>query len=301
MHQLPPDPFDAAAPRRPAESVRPRSKRAAAVAVLTLVATLLLAVTLVLLWMDRGSAPTLVLPTVPERAAIDPARPFLNTPAITWAEGEAGIVVAPATPVGRYPAEQVAAVMERVRQVIVAARLNRHVLESHDAEPVLALLSAQAATGARELIRPGNEAETWWVSAKIAEGYSLLPATPRVIGTMTARVGPDGELVISTNYLVAYAFEAWNVTQLDDPLDIVAVDRWEVDYEWVEDSRYAEESQGLHLGATRGFTFGANCAMVRAGFLAPGYSDTGLATGPSSQPVEAYFDPNAPLDEHSNC
>ncbi|MFD5177286.1 hypothetical protein ACFWM1_15850 [Nocardia sp. NPDC058379] len=131
------------------------------------------------------------------------------------------------------------------RQVIVAARLNRHVLESHDAEPVLALLSAQAATGARELIRPGNEAETWWVSAKIAEGYSLLPATPRVTGTMTPRVGADGELVISTNYLVAYAFEASNVTQLDDPLDIVAVDRWEVDYE--------------------------------------------------------YFDPNAPLDEHSNC
>lgn len=297
MHQPPSDPFDAAV----TSSTRPRSKRAASIAVLALVSTLLFAVTLILLRMEPASVQFPAVPTRAERAAIDPARPFQNTPAAGWAEGEAGIVAAPATQVGRYPAQQVAAVMERVRQAIFAARLNRHVLESHDAEPVLALLSAQQATSARELIRPGNEAETWWLSAKIAEGYSLLSATPRVIGTMTPRIGDDGELVIGTNYLVAYAFEAWDVAQLDDPLDIVAVDRWEVDYEWVEDSRYVEESQGLHLGATRGFTFGANCAMVRKGFLAPGYSDTGLATGPSSQPVEAYFDPNAPLDEHSNC
>ncbi|MFD9550468.1 hypothetical protein ACFWBG_23990 [Nocardia salmonicida] len=58
-----------------------------------------------------------------------------------------------AVAIGRYSAEQVATVMGTVRHLIVTSLLNRYVIETHDAEPVLALLVPHQAESAASSIR----------------------------------------------------------------------------------------------------------------------------------------------------
>ncbi len=125
--------------------------------------------------------------------------------------------------------------------------------------------------------------------------------TPRVTGTMTVLVNDEGELVIRTNYLVAYAFDAPNPGTLDGPLDIVAVDRWEADYIWVDDERYDARSQGIYYGDFTGFQYSVNCALPD-GIIGPGYSNppTVRPRGPNAPP-ETYFDPNAPIQTVDGC
>ncbi|MFE9788482.1 hypothetical protein ACFYO7_24195 [Nocardia salmonicida] len=125
--------------------------------------------------------------TVDEVAKVDLTKPFVDTPADSWAEGEAGIVVPGAVAIGRYSAEQVATVMGTVRQLIVTSRLNRYVIETHDAEPVLALLAPHQAEEMRTQ-RANNDVGNWRLSVRIARGYELLPVTPRVTGTMAVLV-----------------------------------------------------------------------------------------------------------------
>lgn len=237
-----------------------------------------------------------------ELAPVDPARPYANTPAAGWAEGEAGIVAPPPVPLGRFTAEDVGAAMARVRELIIAARLNPHVLETHDAGPVLALLAGHQAEEVRALLRPGNEAETWWVSVKIADGHRLLPVAPRVAGSMTPIADERGDLVIRTNFLIAYAFHHDYPEVLDGPMDIVAVDRWEFDYIWVQDPQYDAGSQGIYYGDIAAHSYSVNCALHDKGFLAPNYSNPPALTPlREARDPEEYFDPSVPIPDESNC
>ncbi|MGW0181427.1 hypothetical protein [Nocardia sp. NPDC003345] len=241
-------------------------------------------------------------PALRVEAPVDLSRPFAGTPAIDWPEGEAGITAPPAVRIGRYTAEDVATATAAVRRLIATARLDRHVLETHDAEPVLALLAPHQAAEARALLRPGNEAETWWISTKIAPGFRLLPVAPRVTGWLTPIVDAKGELVIKTNVLVAYAFDADDPRTLTGPLDIIAVDRWEADYIWVHDAQYDAGSQGLYYGDVRGYMYPVGCVHGDKGFLAPNYSNPPFAVPDPNQPdPETFFDPEAELPAESGC
>ncbi|MCX0271619.1 hypothetical protein NLM24_13055 [Nocardia zapadnayensis] len=247
----------------------------------------------------RAGSDTSVTTALRERAPVDLSRPFADTPAAKWGED---IMVPPAVPLGRYPAEVVGAAMTAVRQLIITARLDRHVLETYDAEPVLALLAPHQADEARKLLQSGNDAETWWITTKIAPGFRLLPVPPRVAGSMTPALDGEGELVIRTNYLIAYAFHTDDPERLDGPLDIVAVDRREADYIWVDDARYDAGSQGIYYGDVRGHAYAVNCALHHKGFLAPDYSNppAGFAAPDPRDPAD-YFDPDAPLPIESGC
>ncbi|GAB2510232.1 hypothetical protein [Nocardia heshunensis] len=243
-----------------------------------------------------------VSPTVNQIAHVDPKHPFDNTPSATWQEGAAGIQPPAATPVGCFSADTVAATMDRAKQLIVAARLDPHVLETYDAEPVLQLLAqGQVSELRNKTLTPGNEAHNWWLSSKLAHGYPLLPVSPRVDGSMTAAQNDKGELAIHTDYLIAYAFAAppgRNYTALD----IVAVVREQVEYDWVQDSSYDDASQGMWFGEIKGFAYSVNCQIYDQGYLAPDYSNPTLAaTGPDPHRPEYYFDPTVPIPQSNNC
>ncbi|WP_280406567.1 hypothetical protein [Nocardia carnea] len=311
---MPPDPFDPRSTDRLIRTQRHRprwrevlgSPRVRSIAVLIgmPVVFVVLAVILVPAVGSRTADPPAEVgasatPPLREYARVDPARPFADTPAAKWGEG---IMVPPAVPVGRYSAEEVATAMTAVRQLIITARLDRHVLETHDVEPVLAQLAPHQAAEVRKAVRPGNEAETSWISVKIAPGFRLLPVPPRVAGSMTPVVNAEGELVIRTNYLVAYAFHTDHPEQLDGPLDIIAVDRWEADYIWVSDARYDAGSQGIYYGEMRGHTYSVNCALHDRGFLAPNYSNPPDPFGePDTRDPEYYFDPAEPVVTERGC
>lgn len=231
---------------------------------------------------------------------VNPDHPFRDTPAILWLEGADGIEVPPAAAVGRFPVETVAAAEDRAKQLIVLARLDQHVLDTGDAEPVLALVAQGQVDEIRPKLTPGNESETWWVTTKVAPGFKLLPAKPRVDGSMSAALDDKGELVIKTNYIVAYAFQAPHPSAIRDPMEIIVLAREEVDYTWIDDSTYDAPSQGMWIDNVHAFTYAGNCDWFRKGYLAPSYSET-PTYGTPVRPTEQYFDPNIPLPTEHDC
>ncbi|WP_431962917.1 hypothetical protein [Nocardia sp. bgisy134] len=326
MADLPPDLFDAdwarEAERRALRDHR-RATRARKARGLTgpsrgaLLTALSFSAVVALAWAGfaflDGTAPTASAPptsaastsTAPLRAhaEVDLTRPFADTPAAMWREGAGGIEPPPAHPVGPYSAEQVGQFMERVRRLIITARLDRTVLETRDPSLVLDQLAPALVEKLRPELAPGKEKESWYVAERIAAGARLLPVQPRVTGWMTPTVNEHGELTIRTNYLVAYAFDVPDPTKIDGPMDIVAVVRHEIEYRWIDDSKYAADARGVWFGEARGFSYSVDCAQSEHGFLAPDYNnprETAAAAGHHRR-SEEYFDPNIPMPTEDGC
>ncbi|MRH89528.1 hypothetical protein GFY24_19110 [Nocardia sp. SYP-A9097] len=235
-------------------------------------------------------------------APVDPEHPFRGTPANLWPQGADGVQLPAAEAVGRYSADQVAAAEARAKQLITVARLDQHVLETGDPEPVLALLSQGTVDTIRPQLTPGNASRTPWLTTKLAAGNKLLPTPPRVDGSMSAELDDKGALSIKTNYIVAYAFQAPDQTAITDPMDIIVLVREQVEYIWIDDPRYDQPSQGMHFGKIQGHTYNADCDWFNKGYLAATYGRTtshGGATQPRSP--SQYFDPTIPLPTESNC
>jgi hypothetical protein len=227
---------------------------------------------------------------------VDLSQPFLNTPAAGWADGAAGIVPPAPAPAGTYTAEQVGAGYERVRQLLVTARLEPAVLEGHDFERVLSMLAPTARTQF-DMSHPSEQAYS--IATRIADGFHLLPVAPKVTGSMSAAEDKDGALRIHTNYVFAYAFTPADPDKITDPMDIVTVDRFEADYT-ITDGRWAAADQGVWSTEVHYFGYSIACEAYERGELAPSYSERAPTTGEPVDRTRA-FDPKSPLPTKSTC
>ncbi|MCE7011531.1 hypothetical protein LWC34_53285 [Kibdelosporangium philippinense] len=244
--------------------------------------------------------------TVDVKAAAPPVqvdfnRPFLGTPAADWSDGAEGIVAPPAQAVGPFNAQQVKDAYAQVRQVLITSRLDRAVLEQHDVERYLKLLAKDSQRKMRPVFADEpHEAHAY--ATRLATGFRLLPAEPKVRGRMWAEQGnKPGELVVHTNYVFAYAFDTSEPDRLRNAMDIVAVGRWDVDYSVLGD-KYAATSRGVWASRSHGFTYSMGCDALQAGYLAPAYSQRRDGEGSDqSEDRTAYFDPSADLPSQTTC
>ncbi|WP_367131400.1 hypothetical protein [Saccharothrix sp. HUAS TT1] len=234
-------------------------------------------------------------------SGVDLDRPFTGTPAEGWADGEAGVVAPAAAAVGEFSAEQVAQGYERVRQAVIASRLDRRVVEAHDVEPFLALLAPDLQDHMRPLFDGRNDVEAGLVVTRVARGSRLLPAAPKVNGWMRAEAGEPGELVVRTNYVIAYAFAAAEPGRLAGPMDIVAVSRVEMSYVVRSGPDLRPESHGLWTDEASGFSYSMSCEAAERGFLAPWIADRRTGAAGGAEDPEEYFDPNRPLSTEDDC
>lgn len=237
---------------------------------------------------------------VEEVFRLDPQRPFRNTPADAWADGEAGVTPPAAAPVGAFGAEQVAAAYEQVKKAVVVSRLDRAVIQDHDVERFIGLLAVDLQDHVRQLYDGRHDAEASMVVTRIAKGQRLLPAAPKVNGTMTAEAGQPGEIVVRTNYVFAYAFESDKPATT--PMDVVAVRRISATYVVRGGDAFSPESSGLWTDATDGYDYSIACEASEQGFLAPGISERRkVDDGTDYGPPEDYFDPNRALAVADGC
>lgn len=231
---------------------------------------------------------------------VDLQHPFVATPAAGWADGAAGIVEPKAATVGPYGEEQVAEAYRQVRQVLIAARLDRAVLEEHDFERFLHLFAPDA----QAFMRPefADPVDSTGYATRIPKEFRLLPVEPKVKGEMRALLGEDGELVVRTNYVFAYAFHTDDPARLIDVMDIVAVDRVDADY-LIYDEQWEESSQGIWPGEVDGFGYSVACKAYENGYLAPYYSERQVAIGPDTETddPDEYFDPAHPMVTEGGC
>lgn len=253
----------------------------------------------------RDSSPGPALVQVPDTTgdpnkgpAVDLTLPFAGTPAAEWPDGAAGIVAPAPVAVGEFTAEEVARAYAKVRQVLITSRLDREVIEGHDYERFLTLLAPKAQAD----LRPGfadDLGTSYSYATRVADDYPLLAVEPKVRGSMSAKLGKDGALVVHTNYVFAYAFDALSPEELQGAMDIVAVDRWETDYA-VTDERWPADNQGIWLATVRGYGYSIACTAYKEGSLAPAYSErVDNAADPEAQ--DRYFDPTKPLLTDSSC
>ncbi|WP_436495147.1 hypothetical protein [Actinokineospora sp. HUAS TT18] len=247
---------------------------------------------------DSG-APADGEPTVSAGYAFDPAKPFAQTPAEGWADGAAGITVPPAMQVGEFTAEQVADITAKVRDALIASRLDRTLLVGHDPSRYLGMLAPDIRKELQPLFGTGGEPRAQALVSLIADGNPLLPVEPKVTGKMTASAGGPGELVVKTNYVFAYAFEAPNA---NDPMDAVVVVRAEVDYVWRSGGwRWTESSQGLWYAGVGGYGYAISCEAYKRGFLAPAFRDKTIVHKTPGRDRDSYFDPSSDLPAESGC
>jgi hypothetical protein len=185
---------------------------------------------------------------------------------------------------------------------VITSRLDRAVLEKHDVEQYLKLLAKDSQKNMRPVFtNDPHQAHAY--ATRLANGFTLLPAAPKVSGKMWAEQGTrPGELVVHTNYVFAYAFKTDHPDTLSDVMDIVAVDRWDVDYS-VLTGKYAPSSLGIWPVRSQGFTYSMGCDALDQGYLAPAYSERHASpvTDSPTHDRTTYFDPGSSLPATSTC
>jgi hypothetical protein len=234
---------------------------------------------------------------------VDLTDPFRGTPAAFWPDGEAGLVVPDAAAIGTFTRDDVADAYSRARAAVVAARLDRRVLEGRDLEPLLTLFAPDDQAGMRPLFEGDQHDEAGLVATRIAPGTALLPVEPKVSGRMTVEAKSAGELVVHTDYVFAYAFAVDDVSRLNGPMDIVAVTRIKYDYIIRSGPTFRSESQGMWSGPSTEHSYSIGCTASRAGYLAPSIAEprTDRASALAGSKPEDYFDPSKPMPTVNTC
>ncbi|WP_007027013.1 hypothetical protein [Saccharomonospora iraqiensis] len=232
---------------------------------------------------------------------VDPDRPFARTPAADWDHGADGIVVPEAADVGDFDAASVRAAFERVRDVLVATRIERGLVEDGEIAPALSLV----APSEREWARSEFDRDVWPITlaTRVHPDTPLLPVDPKVRGSMVAAAGErPGELEIRTDYVFAYAFDTDDPDALSVPLDIVSMYRAQVTYVLREGDRWYAEDRGLAFGDSEAFFYSMACApLLEQGLLAPAYREPARPGLPDEKRPPEYFDPDAPMPDENNC
>lgn len=239
-------------------------------------------------------------PAEPAALALDLNRPYAKSPAASWPNGAAGIVLPAAQPVGEFSAEAVATAVRQVRDVLVASRLDRRIVVDHDASGFLGALAPDARRQLEPLFGSGREAEVQSLVSLVADGSRLLPVDPKVTGKMSVKPGGAGELVVHTNFVFVYAFHTDTPDKIVDLMDILVVVRAEVDYVLRTGDRWTPGSQGWWYGEAGGYAYSIACDAYHKGFLAPAFTER-TTTEVSAADRSLYFDPESSLPAASGC
>jgi hypothetical protein len=229
------------------------------------------------------------------------AAPFLGTPAQSYADGAAGIVVPPAQPVRSYSAAQVAAAYRTTRKLLIAANLNGPTLGGGTPHAFARLLVSQQRTQfLAGLDKTGYNAKgglrstrTWVIA--FAPGTELVGTVIKVHGTMQASTYSDGGnavLRIQVNYLFVYAVMESGVPS--SLMRIVVHDEGPVSFATWDDPGGPLEPWWQMVNTVAGIKCDATDGYVHPQFpvSAPG------KVRPTGSPVNPY-DQNAPL--YSGC
>ncbi|GAB2987845.1 hypothetical protein LWP59_09090 [Amycolatopsis acidiphila] len=239
-----------------------------------------------------ASAATTTAPTdLPDFANVDLSRPFENTPAQNWAEGIAGLSIPPATKVGTFSAKQVSSALDQVKQAISVAQFDQDTLDGHNPAKYLALLAPYA----RDNVRKNPASYLTY----LAGGYHLLPVTPRMTGSVTAKAGRAGELVLHAEYVVAYAFDPGDQV-VYGPADIEPFIRVGADYVFRTGSSWESTARGLGLDDFGTYSTDIACQASKDGVLAPAFSEPDF-DATSLTPEPGRFDPGKPMPTQGNC
>jgi hypothetical protein len=222
------------------------------------------------------------------------ADPFDGTPAASYAKGEAGITMPPASAVTGFTAVEVDAALRQVRSALVAGRLDQKMLVGHDPSAFLALLAPNSAKG----IRPWFDGAAFSaVATWIDPDVRLDPSEEvRVSGQVTfdsAEVEGVQTLRVTTNFVWIYAFTG----NARHPL---AAEHDEIRWDFPATARLRAEDKGMWVGKAGGYLAWIDCAAAGKGLLAPYRTGADLHPGATEDP-DAYLKADHALTVADDC
>lgn len=240
-------------------------------------------------WWGDSAAPA---PSgTPTPGGAETASPFAGTPAEHFAEGEAGIVLPAAEPVGDFTAEEVAEALEQVRQALIAARLDETMLVDHNPEKFLSLLAPDQRAALRVALEDGEFGP--FPTRFVGVTYELVE--PRVHGEATFRsraVQRGDELIeVTTRFVWVYAAASTR----HEGATSLAVIRDELLWQ-VRGEPWLEPSQGLWLHTVKSEAWGLSCSGA-PGMLYP----TGLAATDLQRHSDTQLGIDWPTDRFADC
>jgi hypothetical protein len=233
------------------------------------------------------------------------AAPFLGTPAQSYADGRAGIVIPPVHAVGSYTAAQVMAAYRKTRKLLIAANLNGPTLAGGAPNAFAGLLTTQQrADFVNGLNKIGVNAHglprstRGWVTSFAPGTTQLVGNVIKVHGSMAAAPAMNGQwhvLQIHADYLFVYAVqEPGNPATL---MRIVVRSVVDDDFAAYDDPGGPLEPWWLLEG---GGTAGARCD-VHDGFVHPEFhGGPPDKVKPTGAPVNPY-DQNTPPAKNVAC
>ncbi|GAA2882966.1 hypothetical protein Acy02nite_05320 [Actinoplanes cyaneus] len=239
-------------------------------------------------------APTIDGVTATTSASAKPTGPFDGTAAASYPIGTQGITLPKATAVTGFTAVEVGAALKRVRDALVAGRLDQDMTVDHRPDDFLALLAPSSRTEVSKWFASGDFGSVaTWIDPKV----KLDPANqPRVSGRITYKsVVDDGihTLRVTTNFVWVYAFQG---EFLDRPL---AVKHDEIVWNFPATKNLRTDDRGMWVGAANSYGAWLDCDGARRGLLAPTPKGGGTVTQTEDQ--DSLAKPDHALDIGDNC
>jgi hypothetical protein len=241
-----------------------------------------------------ASNPRFGEPRVSTRSADDA---FVRTPAATYPEAGAGIVLPTAAAVPGFTEAQVAADLDKVRQVLIAGRIDTRVLLQHDLTGLLALYAPDARAGVQ---KDFDDHHGLSYATRIAAGQKY-SGKVRDKGTITfaAATGSEGgrELRITAKFVWVYAFDGPLRSAGDHLVNLLE------DVTWIFYNGADFDADPLDMYPYDGRVFGYNidCAQFGHDLVALGQPKTvtgGAAAGKDAD--AAAFDPASSIDSFTD-
>lgn len=205
----------------------------------------------------------------------------------------------PGQALGDFTAQEVDAAYRKAAEAIAAARLGSRALQG-DGSELLALLNPNERAQLEATLTNGPTVEKVRYLTLIGPNR-LLPARPRMTGSLTAKTERKGELIVHASYVTAYAFDV-RPGDARSPADIVPFVRDEQDYVLRKAPPFAKADAGLGFGDGASYKSRMACDAIKTGVLAPQYADKSAPVyGVPAVDEAATYDPTKPLPTRDTC
>ncbi|WP_319183484.1 hypothetical protein [Streptomyces sp. ID05-47C] len=226
-------------------------------------------------------------------------RPFAGSPALRWADGEAGIVAPEATPIGSLSKAQVEQALQQTRKLLIDANLDPATLRGERPETALDVIEPQQTDLLgllnTALSRPDEEHDPLWMFSRFdPDELRLVGAVVKTRGRMTFTQGKNAAVVVHADYTFVYP-----LVRVDEGAHEVArtIVRRVLDVELPDPAKYIV-TPGKIAVLEYDQEIGNSACDIYDGFLHPQFSTDEAAGATPTGPMMDPYDRSQSIDEN---
>jgi hypothetical protein len=230
----------------------------------------------------------------PEKPTLD--KPFAGSPALRWADGEAGIVLPEAKAVGPVPEERVRQALKLTKELLVGANLDPKTVRGARPEAALSVLDPKQPELLDELDTALRSPSAKHDPVTLFSRFDPDEVRPvgdviKTRGHMTFKKGSHGGVAVRADYTFVYP-----VVRADGPVEVTrTIVRRVLDVELADPAQY-EVTPGRLLLLEYDQEIGNSSCDVHDGYLHPEFSSSEPTGAPPSGPTTDPYDRSKDLD-----